>query len=225
MSGAEANGQGGTRRPGGFGSFEALPAFTDVQRRGLETASQVIEGFIAMLGAFPQPARPNAAEANGQEPGFAQVRTSVARALDLYSDLVRRSFEGYADLVEQSLRARGVRLHGAVDGQAELAVQAVAGARATGTVWLHNTTDRTASATLHLTGLTAHDGRVVPGTAAGFEPASVRAAPGASVAARLTLPLDGVSPGLYRGHVLADGLPEAALPVRLVVTAAGAGPV
>jgi hypothetical protein len=224
MSGAQGNGQGEPRRPGGFGPFQALSTFTEVQRRGLEAAAQVIEGFIAGLGAQQPPAGPGVAETNGHEPGFAQVRASVARTLDLYSDLVRRSFEGYADLVEQSLRARGVRLHGAMDDQAEFAVQAVAGTRATGTVWLHNSTDRTASAVLHLTGLTAHDGRVVPGTAATFEPAAVRIAPGASVAARLALPLDGVAPGLYRGHVLADGLPEAALPVRLVVTGAGAGP-
>jgi hypothetical protein len=147
----------------------------------------------------------------------------MARALDLYSDLVRRSFEGYADLVEQSLRVRGVGLHGADDGQGELTVQGVAGAQAAGTVWLHNTTDRSVSAVLHLTGLTAHDGRVAPGKAASFEPATVRIAPGASVAARLALPLDGVAPGLYRGHVLADGLPDAALPIRLLVTGAAPG--
>jgi hypothetical protein len=224
MSGAGDNGQGEPQRPAGFGPFQALSAFTEVQRRGLEAAAQVIEGFIAGLGAQQPSAGPRAVETNGQEPGFAQMRASVARALDLYSDLARRSFEGYADLVEQNLRVRGTRLAAAADDRAELTVQAAAGARATGTVWLHNTTDRPASATLHLTGLTAHDGRVVPGTAATFEPTAVRVAPGASVAARLALRLDGVAPGLYRGHVLADGLPEAALPVRLVVTDAGAGP-
>jgi hypothetical protein len=224
MSGAWGNGQGEARQPAGFGPFQALSAFTEVQRRGLEAAAQVIEGFIAGLGAQQPPAGPRAVETNGQEPGFAQMRASVARALDLYSDLVRRSFEGYADLVEQNLRVRGTRLSTAADGRAELTVQAAAGTRATGTVWLHNTTDRPASATLHLTGLTAHDGRVVPGTAATFEPAAVRVAPGANVDARLALRLDGVAPGLYRGHILADGLPEAALPVRLVVTDAGAGP-
>jgi hypothetical protein len=218
MSGPPDNGQAEPRQPGGFGPFQALSTFTDVQRHGLEAASQVLEGFLAMVGAQPPPAGTGAARADGQEPGFAQVRATMARALDLYSDLVRRSFEGYADLVEQSLRVRGVRLHGADDGQAELTVQGAAGARAAGTVWLHNTTDRPAAAVLHLTGLTAHDGRAVPGTAACFEPATVRVAPGASVAARLALPLDGVAPGLYRGHVLADGLPDAALPVRLLVT-------
>ena len=223
MSGPRDNGQVEPRQPGGFGPFQALSTFTDVQRRGLEAASQVIEGYLAVLGAQQPPAGPGAAEGNGQEPGFAQVRATMARALDLYSDLVRRSFEGYADLVEQSLRGRGVRLHAADDGPAELTVQGAAGARAAGTVWLHNATDRPAAAVLHLTGLTAHDGRVVAGTAASFEPATVRIAPGASVAARLALPLTGVAPGLYRGYVLAGGLPDAALPVRLLVTDAAPG--
>jgi hypothetical protein len=46
------------------------------------------------------------------------------------TDLVRRSFESYADLVEQSLRTGGVRVGGAEDGQAELTLQAPAGGRA-----------------------------------------------------------------------------------------------
>jgi hypothetical protein len=221
MSRPRDNGQGEPWRPGDFGPFQALSTFTGVQRRGLEAASQVIEDFLAALGDQQPPV--GAAEATGQEPGFAQVRATMARALDLYSDLVRRSFEGYADLVEQSLRVRGVRLL-ADDGPAELAMQGAAGARVASTVWLHNTTDMTTSADLHLTGLTAHDGRVVPGTAANFEPATVRISAGASVAVRLALPLDGVGPGLYRGHVLAYGLPDAALPVRLLVTGAAPTP-
>jgi hypothetical protein len=225
MSGAPESG-GERRRSGAFGPFQALSALTDVQRRGLDAASQVIEGFIAGLDAQqqPPPAGPEAGQGNGHEPRFAQLRTSVARALDLYTDLVRRSFESYADLVEQSLRTGGVQVGGAEDGQAELTLQAPAGGRAGGTVWLHSTNDRPATAVLRLTGLTAHDGLVVPGTAGSFDPATVRIAPGASVPARLALTLDGAVPGVYRGHVLAEGLPDAALAVRLVVTAAAAVP-
>ena len=184
-------GNGGRRRPGGFGPFRALSALTDVQRQGMDAAAQVIEGFIAGLDSerSSRPAGPDVELANGQEPGFGQLRISVARALDLYTDLVRRSFEGYADLVEQTLRARGVRLHGVGDGQAELTLQGTAGKQATGTVWLHNTTDRPASAVLRLTGLTAHDGTVVPATSGSFQPAAVHLAPGASVSAGLVVAL------------------------------------
>jgi hypothetical protein len=222
VSTAEGNGQDGRRRPAPlpFGPFQALSSLTEVQRRGMDAAAQVIEGFLSALdGHQPPPPGPADGPGGGPEPGFAQLRTSVARALDLYTDLVRRSFEGYADLVEQSLRARGVRLQGADAGSGELTVQAAAGATAAGTVWLHNTTDEPASAGLRLTVLTAHDGPTVPAAAGRFDPAEARIAPGASLAARLTLDLGGVAPGVYRGHVLAEGLPEAALPLRLVVTA------
>jgi hypothetical protein len=219
-------GNGGRRRPGGFGPFRALSALTDVQRRGMDAAGQVIEGFIAGLDGerSSRPAGPDVELANDQEPGFGQLRISVARALDLYTDLVRRSFEGYADLVEQTLRARGVRLHGVGDGQAELTLQGTAGEQATGTVWLHNTTDQPASAVLRLTGLTAHDGLVVPATSGSFQPAAIHLAPGASVSTGLVVALQGVAARVYRGHVLAGGLPDAALPLRLVVGEVAPGP-
>jgi hypothetical protein len=217
----EGNGQGGRRRPAAFGPFEALSSLTEAQRRGMDAAAQVIEGFLSALEGHQAPPA-DAADWPGDrpEPGFAQLRTSVARALDLYSDLVRRSFEGYADLVEQRLRDRAVRFHDAGPGPGELVVQAPAAA----TVWLHNTTDQPALAVLRLTTLTAHDGSTVPGSAGRFDPAEVRIAPGASVAARLAVGLAGVAPGVYRGHVLAQGLPDAALALRLVVTAPGLGP-
>jgi hypothetical protein len=217
---------GGRRRPGSFGPFQALSALTDVQRRGMDAAAQVIEGFIAGLdGERPsRPAGPDVELANGQEAGFGQLRISVARALDLYTDLVRRSFEGYADLVEQTLRVRGVRLHGVGDGQAELTLQGTAGEQAIGTVWLHNTSDQPASAVLRLTGLTAHDGLVVPATSGSFQPAAIHLAPGASVSAGLVVALQGVAARVYRGHVLAGGLPDAALPLRLVVDEVAPGP-
>jgi hypothetical protein len=226
MSLSEGNGEGRRPAPVPFGPFQALSSLTEVQRRGMDAAAQVIEGFLTALdGHQSPPGAPAAGPTDaGPEPGFAQLRTSVARALDLYTDLVRRSFEGYADLVEQTLRARGVRLHGTDPGPGELTMEAPAGTTAAGTVWLHNTTDEPAAAVLRLTTLTAHDGPTVPGTAGRFDPAEARIAPGASVAARLTVPLEGVAPGVYRGHVLAEGLPEAALPLRLVVTATGAGP-
>jgi hypothetical protein len=225
MSGVESDGQDGLRRPGAFAPFQRLSTFTDVQRRGMDAAAQVIEDSLALLDTQPPPPRPRAGPANGHEPDFAQFRASVARALDLYTEVLRRSFESYADLVEQSLRARGVGLGGGdEDGHVELTMQAATGARAAGIVWLHNTTDRPAAAVLHLTGLTAHDGLVVPGAAASFEPAAVRIGPGASMAARLVVNLESVAPGVYRGHILAGGLPDAALALRVVVTSTASAP-
>src|SRR5215218_5550757 len=110
MSGAEGNGEGAPRPSNGFGPFDALPSLTDVQRRGLDAASQVITRFIDLVDGEPPPRSTyrDVEPVTDHEPDFAQIRTSVARALDLYTDLVRRSFESYADLMEQTLRARGV---------------------------------------------------------------------------------------------------------------------
>lgn len=196
----------------GFGMFPG-PLLTELQRLGFDTAEQVIKGYVDLLGLERQPS--SADPSNGHEPGFTQLRVNVARALDLYGELVRRSFEGYADLLERGLRLGGVRL-GAED-ESPLTVRAAAAAdRASGTVWVHNTTDRPTSVELRLTDLTAHDGAVVRSCRGCFTPTAVTAAPGGSASARLEIRLDGAAPGVYHGHVLAGGQPDGALPVRLV---------
>ena len=148
--------------------------------------------------------------------------SSSARALDLYSDLVRRSFEGYADLIDQTLRSRGVQLDSGPGGL--LTLQGAAGIRATATVWMHNTTARQASAEPRLTDLASHDGRIVPASAGRFQPAMLTIGPGASTSATVEVALGHAAPGVYHGHVLARGLPDVALPVRLLVRAGNGRP-
>ena len=142
--------------------------------------------------------------------------------VDLYSDLVRRSFEGYADLMDQTLRSRGVQLDSGPGGL--LTLQGAAGVRATATVWMHNTTAQPASAEPRLTSLASHDGRTVPASAARFQPAVLTIGPGASTSATVEVALGHVLPGVYHGHVLARGLPDVALPVRLLVRAGNGRP-
>jgi hypothetical protein len=146
----------------------------------------------------------------------------VARALDLYADLVRRSFEGYSELMEQMLRSRGVEFDSGSGGL--LTLQGAAGARATGTVWMHNTTARRASAEPCLTDLASHDGRVVPASAGRFQPTVLTIEPGAGTPATVEVALGSVTPGVYHGHVLARGLPDVGLPVRLLVRAGNGRP-
>jgi hypothetical protein len=241
MSRGEADGRAGPRLSGEFGPFQALTALTDAQRRGLDAATQVVRGFADLLDTQPSPSTqpspgtqpspdmqppdmqpsPDSADdrgpANGHEPGLAQLRVTVARALDLYADLVRRSFEGYADLMDQMLRSRGVQLDSADGGL--LTLQGAAGARATGTVWMHNTTAQQASAIPRLTDLASHDGLLVPASAGRFQPEVLTIEPSASTSATVEVNLGDVAPGVYRGHVLARGLPDVALPIRLLVRA------
>jgi len=218
MNRPEADGRAGPRLSGEFGPFQALTALTDAQRRGLDAATQVVREFVDLLDTQPSsgPAD-DMGSVNGHEPGLTQLRVTVARALDLYADLVRRSFEGYADLMDQMLRSRGVEL-GSVDGGL-LTLQGAAGARAMGTVWMHNTTARRASAIPHLTDLASHDGRMVPASVGRFQPAALTIDPSASTSATVEVVLGDVVPGVYRGYVLARGLPDVALPVRLLVRA------
>jgi hypothetical protein len=199
--------------PRGFGMFPG-PLLTELQRLGFATAEQVIKGYVDLFGLERQP--PSAGPSNGHEPSFRELRVNVARALDLYGELVRRSFEGYADLLERGPRLGGVRL--GADDEAPLTLRAaVAADRASGTVWVHNTTDQPTCVEPRLTDLTAHDGAVVPARGGRFTPTTVTAAPGGSVSATLEILLDGAVPGVYHGHVLARGLPDGALPIRLVV--------
>lgn len=229
MNRRETDGHAGPGLSSEFGPFQALTALTDAQRRGLDAATQVVRGFVDLLDLQPssdtQPSSDPADDVgsvNGHEPGVAQLRVTVARALDLYADLVRRSFEGYADLMDQMLRSRGVDL-GSADGGL-LTLQGAAGARATGTVWMHNTTARRASAVPRLTEFASHDGRVVPASAGRFEPSTLTIEPSASTAATVEVVLGDVAPGVYHGHVLACGLPDVALPVRLLVRAEAGRP-
>jgi hypothetical protein len=229
MNRGEADGRAGPRLPGEFGPFQALTALTDAQRRGLDAATEVVRGFVDLLGTQPTPGaespdmQPSSDPAdgrgpvNGREPGLAQLRVTVARALDLYADLVRRSFEGYADLIDQMLRSRGVELDSADGGL--LTLQGAAGARATGTAWMHNTTAQQASAIPCLTDLASHDGLVVPASAGRFQPEALTIEPSASTSVTVEVDLGDAAPGVYRGHVLARGLPDVALPVRLLVRA------
>jgi hypothetical protein len=206
---AASNGDGSS----GFGMFPG-PLLTELQRLGFDTAEQVIKGYLDLFGLErqPSPADPS----NGQEPSFRELRVSVARALDLYGELVRRTFDGYADLLERVPRLGGLRL-GAEDDAPLTPRAAMDADRASGTVWVHNTTDQPACVEFRLTDLTAHDGAVVPSRAGRFTPTAVTATPGGSVSARLEILLNGTVPGVYHGHVLAAGLPDGALPVRLVV--------
>jgi hypothetical protein len=241
MNRREADGHAGPRLSSEFGPFQALTALTEAQRRGLDAATQVVRGFVDHLDTQPFTDMQSSSDTqsssdmqssdmqsssdpgddggavNGHEPGLAQLRVTVARALDLYADLVRRSFEGYADLMDQMLRSRGVGLD-SVDG-GPLTLQGAAGARAIATVWMHNTTAQRASAIPRLTDLAAHDGLVVPASAGRFQPEVLTIEPSASTSATVEVDLGDVAPGVYRGYVLARGLPDVALPVRLLVRA------
>ena len=233
MNRGDADGRVGPQRPDSFGPFQALTALTDVQRLGLDAATEVVRGFADLLDSQP-PGTPtpdaagdekpgNGSEpANGHEPDLAQLRVIVARALDLYSDLVRRSFEGYAEPhgpdAAGPRRAARFRPGRALDAP---------GRR--GRPGDRNGMDAQHDGAAGIGRTMPHRPRLprrADGACLGrrFQPAVLTIEPGASTSATVEVALGSVTPGVYHGHVLARGLPDVGLPVRLLVRAGMAPP-
>jgi hypothetical protein len=199
---------------------------SDVQRRGAATAMEVFDRLIAELDGVDGRARVNARldgrDGRGPDAGpqdLPQLRAAVARTIDVYADLFRRTLELYADVVETVMRSNGSDSPDA--GGAEVRLAGAAGTEAVAVVWIHNATEVPADdIALHMTDLTAHDGGRIPASAAGFAPPRLHVGPAASRSASLSVRVpDGAAPGTYVGHVLATGLPGTSLAVHVVVAA------
>ncbi len=53
MNQGDADDRAGPQRPNTFGPFQALTALTDVQRLGLDAATEVVRGFADLLDSQP----------------------------------------------------------------------------------------------------------------------------------------------------------------------------
>jgi hypothetical protein len=193
---------------------------SEVQRRGIATAMDVFDRLIAELDGFDSRrprVDPRLGGPDGAEPSdFPQLRAAVARTIDVYADLFRRTIELYADVVESVMRSDGAE----ADGKgAEVALAGSRGTKAVAAVWIHNTTtERVDAVALRMTDLTAHDGSRIAASAASFAPERLHVGPGGSRSSSLSVRVPGSAvPGLYVGHVLATGLPWTRLSVCLVV--------
>ncbi len=137
--------------------------------------------------------------------------------LELWGEWMRLLVDAAADSAEVAL---GPPSRGGAD---HLSLgPAKPGASVSGRTWLHVLDGPpTAPARLTATALTAADGSTIdPGTIA-FEPAvldtfDLRSSQ--EIVVTVDLP-EGTAPGPYHGHILATGLPELSLPVRIEVSA------
>jgi hypothetical protein len=194
---------------------------SDVQRRGVAAAMEVFDGLIEELDGFDGRPRADAAldgRAGGGPSDFPQLRAAVARTVDVYAELFRRTVEVYADVVESVLRSNGSAPE--ADGRgAEIALAGAAGGEALAAVWIHNTTAAPVEAVmLRMTDLTAHDGTRIAAASASFAPERLDVGPGASRSSALSVRVPrSTPPATYVGHVLATGLPGTRLAVCLVV--------
>jgi hypothetical protein len=210
-----------------FDGLAGLRAMADIQRAGLETAAVVVERMLELgrqsaRAPFPLhlPAEPvvdgDGAEAprdRGRE--ARRLRADAERLLELWGESMRLLLDVAADAAETGVDGR----NGAAD---QLTLSPVpSGESSVGRVWLHVLDGPPGSpARLTTTALTAHDGAAIGAPAASFEPPLIDTfALRSSQEILVTIEVpDGTSPGVYHGHILATGLPEVGLPVRIEVT-------
>ena len=207
-----------------------LRAMAEVQRAGLEAASTVVERMLELgrLGTrgpfpFPLPADPTAGS-NGErrsdddpERDMRRLRGDAERMLELWGEWMRLLLDAAADSAEVAL---GPPSRGGAD---RLSLgPAKPGGSVSGRTWLHVLDGPpTAPARLTATALTAADGSTIDPGAIAFEPAvlgtfDLRSSQ--EIVVTVDLP-EGIAPGPYHGHILATGLPELSLPVRIEVSA------
>ena len=178
---------------------------SDARTRGAAEATEVLEGLLAGL----PPGGPVLPEGSDRV-RLVALRAAMARSFDLYADLFQSTFETLADAAQTVLAPAVPAAEPAV-----VELRGRAGSSAVGELWLHNTSRAPVRGLrLRLSVLTAHDGSVVSGGE--FVPAVLDAEPRTSFSATLTVALN-CAPGVYHGVVLAEGLPDAVLPVRLHV--------
>jgi hypothetical protein len=180
----------------------------DVGQFGLETAAAVVERLLSVsrqVGDLRVPlfsANP--------DPGAARrLRADAERLIDLYAEWTRL-------LVESALDGSAPPRRSDVLALGPVAPSATAEA----TVWLHVLDGPSAGpAKLRATALTAHDETRIPRRAVRCDPDVLPAgSPRTSheVTVRVVVPPK-AKPGTYHGHLLAEGLDEVSLPIRLIV--------
>jgi hypothetical protein len=145
-----------------------------------------------------------------------RLRSSLARSADRYADLLQRVVSGFADEISETVVGAAANNNAPTD----VTLSGRPGATAGAFVWIHNTqAELLPEFRLRLTDLTHADGHRLNPVRREINPAVF----GASALERrsawvsVTVPADARA-GIYYGHVLAEGLAEAAVSVRLVVT-------
>ncbi len=163
------------------------------------------------------PARPAARPGRPRELSEQRLRarSTAARVVDVYADLFHELFRSLATDVTDGLLGPGEQR---ASGQ-PIAIAGHPGSSAGAVIWIHNTAESYVPAlTLRLTDLWHSDGSRLAAALGSIEPSrfagSVESRRAAWVAVQI--PAD-AHLGTYHGHILADGLPDTALPVSVFV--------
>jgi hypothetical protein len=209
----------------------ALRAMGDVQRAGLEAAASVVERILElgrhgarMPYSFHLPAQPVDGSSNGADTEedrsreARRLRADGERLLEWWGEWMRVLLDAAVDGAEAGVAEREAVAR--EDGPLRLG-PVKAGHPASGRAWVHILDGPPGPpARLSATALTAHDGGTIEAQAASFEPPlldSFELRSSHELDVTVAVP-EGTRPGIYHGHILAVGLPEVSLTVRVEVT-------
>jgi hypothetical protein len=147
-----------------------------------------------------------------------RARADAERLLEWWGEWMRVLLDAAMDGAEAGVAERTAAAHA---GEQPLRLGPVkAGRPASGRAWLHILDGPPGPpARLSATAFTAHDGATIETRAASFEPPmldSFDLRSSHEVVVTVAVP-PGTRPGAYHGHILAVGLPEVSLAVRLEV--------
>jgi hypothetical protein len=190
-------------------------ALNAIQTRGFRAATDVIERLMNIVErddiptAEPPPS--NGQRSNGMSP-------PVERAVVAWQSLLVQLIESLGGA--SPLPNGAVKMDLRQENSRDLAcLEASPGEMASTEVWLHNGgPGDLGEISLRCSDLMSHDGGLVPAGAVRADPATVampdRCSRGVTVQIEVA---DDVTPGRYRGMLLADGHPDVWLPVELTV--------
>jgi hypothetical protein len=178
---------------------------------GAGPSNQADEDHGVDAGAVPDEEADRARE-------IRRLRADGERLLELWGEWTRVLLDAVMDGAEAGVAERNAGLH-ADDAPLRLG-PAKPGHPESGRAWVHILEGPPGpSARLCATAFTAHNGATVEAGAVTFEPPMLDSSDLQSsqeVAITIAVP-EGTPPGAYHGHILATGMPEVSLPVRLEV--------
>jgi hypothetical protein len=148
-----------------------------------------------------------------------RLRADGERLLEWWGEWMRVLLDAAMDGAEAGVAERDTGVH--ADDQPLRLGPVKPGHPESGRAWLHILDGPPGPpARLGATAFTAHDGATVEARAASFEPPTLDSFDLRSsheVVVTVAVP-EGTRPGAYYGHILAIGMPEVSLPVRLEVS-------
>jgi len=201
------------------GPAEGFDALADVSRIGLEAAAAAVDRLLqAGRGGTRMGAAPSAASPGEFRQQMRRLRAETDRLADLSGEMVHALLDGLLDVVESADGFARPEGHDVLD-----IGPVTAGSRASARAWFHVLDGPAAGSTrLWATTLWAADGSALAAPCVDIDPpvldtADLRTSREVSVA--IAVP-PATRPGRYHGHLLAEGLDEVSLVLRVEVVSA-----